>query len=110
MEKIIETIYEGILSGDQQLVTQQVTEALNSGLAPDLILKEGLVAAMDKVGKLFENGEYYVPEMLIAARAMQAGLNCSSQAWQLLTSKQPGGSSLEPCLAICTILARTWSA
>ena len=56
------------------MVAQQVTEALNAGLSPDLILKEGLVAAMGEVGRLFEIGEYYVPEMLIAARAMQAGL------------------------------------
>jgi 5-methyltetrahydrofolate--homocysteine methyltransferase len=74
MEKIIESIYKGILDGDQNLVAQQVTEALHSGLSPDLILKDGLVAAMGEVGQLFEKGEYYVPEMLIAARAMQAGL------------------------------------
>jgi 5-methyltetrahydrofolate--homocysteine methyltransferase len=74
MDKTIEAIYKGILDGDQHLVAQQVTEALNAGLAPDLILKDGLVAAMSEVGRLFENGEYYVPEMLIAARAMQAGL------------------------------------
>jgi 5-methyltetrahydrofolate--homocysteine methyltransferase len=74
MDKTIESIYKGILDGDQHLVAQQVTEALNAGLSPDLILKDGLVAAMSEVGQLFENGEYYVPEMLIAARAMQAGL------------------------------------
>ena len=74
MDKKIETIYKGILDGDQHLVAQQVTDALKAGLSPDMILKEGLVAAMSEVGRLFENGEYYVPEMLIAARAMQAGL------------------------------------
>jgi 5-methyltetrahydrofolate--homocysteine methyltransferase len=74
MDKMIEAIYKGILDGDQHLVAQQVTEALNAGLSPNLILKKGLVAAMSEVGRLFENGEYYVPEMLIAARAMQAGL------------------------------------
>jgi 5-methyltetrahydrofolate--homocysteine methyltransferase len=75
MDKAIEAIYKGILDGDQHLVTQQVTEALNAGLSPDTILKDGLVAAMSEVGRLFENGQYYVPEMLISARAMQAGLN-----------------------------------
>ena len=74
MDKKIETIYKGILDGDQHLVAQQVTDALKAGLSPDMILKEGLVAAMSEVGRLFEIGEYYVPEMLIAARAMQAGL------------------------------------
>jgi len=79
MEKSIETIYQGILEGNQNLVGQQVTEALNAGLSPDHILKDGLVAAMGEVGRLFENGEYYVPEMLIAARAMQAGLKLLKQ-------------------------------
>lgn len=74
MDKTIETIYKGILDGNQVLVVQQVTEALNAHLSPDLILKDGLVAAMSEVGRLFENGDYYVPEMLIAAKAMQAGL------------------------------------
>ncbi len=74
MDKILESIYKGILDGDQHLVAQQVPEALNAGLSPDLILKDGLIAAMSEVGRLFENGEYYVPEMLISARAMQAGL------------------------------------
>jgi 5-methyltetrahydrofolate--homocysteine methyltransferase len=74
MEKTIESIYQGIVDGDQHLVAQKVTEAINAGLAPEIILKDGLVAAMSEVGRLFENGEYYVPEMLIAARAMQVGL------------------------------------
>ena len=39
-------------------------------LSPDGILKDSLVAAMNEVGRLFESGEYYVPEMLIAARAI----------------------------------------
>jgi 5-methyltetrahydrofolate--homocysteine methyltransferase len=74
MEKIMESIYKGVLDGNQQLVAQQVTDALQAGLSPDVILKDGLIAAMNEVGQLFESGEYYVPEMLIAARAMQAGL------------------------------------
>jgi len=74
MDRTIESIYKGILDGNQHLVARQVTEALKVGLPPDQILKDGLVAAMGEVGRLFENGEYYVPEMLIAARAMQAGL------------------------------------
>jgi 5-methyltetrahydrofolate--homocysteine methyltransferase len=74
MEKTIESIYKGVLDGNQQLVAQQVTDALQAGLSPNVILKNGLIAAMNEVGRLFEIGEYYVPEMLIAARAMQAGL------------------------------------
>ena len=48
--------------------------ALAAGIAPETILKEGLIAAMGEVGRLFEENEYFVPEMLVAARAMQGGL------------------------------------
>jgi 5-methyltetrahydrofolate--homocysteine methyltransferase len=74
MTEILEDIYEGILDGDRDAVTEGVQEALDEGVSPEKILKEGLIAAMGEVGRLYEEGEYFVPEMLIAARAMQAGL------------------------------------
>jgi len=74
MDKILETIYNNILDGDQHAAAQNVQAALDAGHAPDDILKNGLVAAMGEVGRRFECGEYFVPEMLIAARAMQNGL------------------------------------
>lgn len=66
--------FEGILKGDQEQVAEHVQLALDEGTAPREILNEGLISAMDRVGVLFETNEYYVPEMLIAARAMKAGL------------------------------------
>ena len=48
--------------------------ALAEGIKADTILNESLVTAMDEVGRLFESGEFFVPEMLVAARAMQTGL------------------------------------
>jgi 5-methyltetrahydrofolate--homocysteine methyltransferase len=48
--------------------------ALANGGTPETILKEGLIAAMDEVGQRFEQGDFFVPEMLVSARAMQAGL------------------------------------
>jgi 5-methyltetrahydrofolate--homocysteine methyltransferase len=55
-------------------VAQKVEEALDSGIEPGVILNQGMIAAMAEVGKRFEEGEFFVPEMLIAARAMQSGL------------------------------------
>jgi 5-methyltetrahydrofolate--homocysteine methyltransferase len=69
-----ETIFKNVLEGDAQGVEAGVNQALQEGLTPDTVLKEGLIAAMDQVGKLYEEGEFFVPEMLVAARAMQAGL------------------------------------
>ena len=75
MDHLIQAIYDGIVDGARAVVTQKVQEALDAHLDPQLILNQGLVAAMAKVGQLFEDGEYFVPEMLVSARAMQEGLN-----------------------------------
>jgi 5-methyltetrahydrofolate--homocysteine methyltransferase len=74
MSDIIETISKAIIDGNAQSVRDQVQEALNSGLNPDSILTDGMISAMAEVGRLFEEGQYYVPEMLVAARAMKEGL------------------------------------
>ena len=71
---IYDTIYNSILEGDRDGTTAGVEQALEAGLNPDVILQEGMIAAMKEVGRLFEEGDYFVPEMLIAARAMQSGL------------------------------------
>lgn len=75
MKNRIETIYESVIEGQQKRISAEVQAALDEGLDPEMILTEGMVAAMAEVGRLFEEGEYFVPEMLIAARAMQAGLS-----------------------------------
>lgn len=64
----IQEIYAGVVDGNAALVQQKVMEALHANLEPAIILSEGLIAAMGEVGRRFEQGEYYVPEMLIAAR------------------------------------------
>ena len=60
--------------GQASKVKDLVQEALNQGIEVDNILQQGLIAAMTEVGEQFTRGEIYVPEMLIAARAMQQGL------------------------------------
>lgn len=74
MEPVIREIFEAILEGQQKKAVEKVTQALAEQIDPSVILNEGMVKAMAEVGRLFEEGEYYVPEMLIAARAMQNGL------------------------------------
>jgi 5-methyltetrahydrofolate--homocysteine methyltransferase len=67
-------LYQFVIDGDAAEVEVAVQAALDSGISPDVILSEGLISAMDEVGRRFEEGDFFVPEMLIAARAMQAGL------------------------------------
>ena len=74
MDPILKTIYDNILEGQQKAVVEGVQAGLEAGLAPAVILNQGMIAAMAEVGRLFEIGEFFVPEMLIAARAMQGGL------------------------------------
>lgn len=74
MEQSLQEIYQGILDGDQGMVMDGVNQALAQNIPPAEILNKAMIEAMGQVGKLFEEGEYFVPEMLIAARAMQAGL------------------------------------
>ena len=74
MTQYIERIYNAVLDGNAPAAQAGVEAALAEGLPADQILKEGLIGAMAEVGRLFEENEYFVPEMLVAARAMQGGL------------------------------------
>ena len=65
---------EALEKGNAPLVEQMTKQAIEEGAAPKEILDEGLIAAMGAVGEKFKRNEVYVPEVLIAARAMQAGL------------------------------------
>ena len=74
MNEIVQQVFQGIVDGDQEQVAEKVDHALQAGIPAREILEEGMVAAMAEVGRLFEEGECYVPEMLMSARAMKAGL------------------------------------
>ncbi|MCC6955927.1 MAG: corrinoid protein [Anaerolineales bacterium] len=70
----LQTIYQNVVEGNAGEVQAGVKAALAEGVEADVILKQALIAAMEEVGKRFEEGDFFVPEMLIAARAMQGGL------------------------------------
>jgi len=63
-----------VISGKVAQVKEWVQQALAAGTNPQAILDQGLIPAMDVVGSKFSCHEFYIPEMLIAARAMQAGI------------------------------------
>ena len=71
---VVTQIRTNVIEGNAPTTLELVKQALTNGIPAEQILNEGLIAAMAHVGKLFEEGEYYVPEMLIAARAMKGGL------------------------------------
>ncbi|MCP4168325.1 MAG: cobalamin-binding protein [Chloroflexi bacterium] len=69
-EEILDGLYNNTLDGEDEPVVELTNEALELGMAPLDILFEGLIPALEEVGRLFEEGEYFVPEMLVAANAM----------------------------------------
>jgi 5-methyltetrahydrofolate--homocysteine methyltransferase len=74
MTDILSTIYDHVLEGNMSGVAEGVQKAVDEKIAVDDILNKGLITAMSEVGRRFEAGDYFVPEMLIAARAMAAGM------------------------------------
>jgi 5-methyltetrahydrofolate--homocysteine methyltransferase len=68
------TLKQAVIDGKMAQVKQLTQAALDEGRSPQEILDQGLIPAMDVVGEKFSCHEFYIPEMLIAARAMQAGL------------------------------------
>jgi len=69
-----QAIAENLIKGNRDGVSELVQQAVDEGVSVSDILNKGLVAGMDVVGAKFKNNEFYVPEVLIAARAMKAGM------------------------------------
>jgi 5-methyltetrahydrofolate--homocysteine methyltransferase len=71
---ILEEIKEATITGNAEKVEGLTKAAVAGGISVDDIINEGYIAAMASVGDKFKNGEFFVPEMLMAARAMNYGL------------------------------------
>jgi corrinoid protein of di/trimethylamine methyltransferase len=68
-------LYEAVLTGDAKTAIEVTQEALAAGIDPQELVTGQMITAMDEVGRRFENQEYFVPELLIAARAMKGALD-----------------------------------
>jgi len=71
---LLDDLRQATIKGDATRVVELAELALNEGLDADRIIRDGLIPAMDYIGDEFAEGKLYVPEMLISARAMQAGM------------------------------------
>ncbi len=71
---LFKEISEKLEAGDASGVGDLTKKALDQNIAPDIILNQALVPGMDQVGEKFKNNEVFIPEVLIAARAMKAGM------------------------------------
>jgi methylmalonyl-CoA mutase cobalamin-binding domain/chain len=74
-DEILKLLYDETLVGNAPAVKQGVEDGLADDLAPERMLFDALIPSLEEVGARFERGDYFVPEMLIAARAMQGALD-----------------------------------
>ena len=75
MSEILSRIADNLYNGEEESVTSLINDALQQGVPPEDILHAGLMSGMEHVGKDFNRGDPYIPEVLIAARAMHAGMD-----------------------------------
>ena len=71
---LLDDLRRSVIDGDMPGTQAQVKQALEANIPAEQILKDSLISAMEQVGRRFEIGEFFVPEMLISARAMKSGL------------------------------------
>ena len=70
----LKALGEAIIKGDQKTAVEITKAALAENMAPESILKDGLIAGMNIIGAAFKKNEVYIPEVLIAARAMKSAM------------------------------------
>jgi len=75
MRNYFTAIAEAVRSGDEKSVVQNVEDALSAGTAFNDILNKGLIPGIEALGELFKDGEAFLPEVLISARAMKSGVD-----------------------------------
>jgi len=81
----MEELKQLVIDGKSDKAVALVVKLLGEGVAPDAIMEQALIPAMDVVGKLFQDGEYFLPELLVAARAMQKSV-------EVIKQRSPAGS------------------
>ena len=74
-QELLTALKEGVIQYDEDLVKQKAQEVLDVGMDPNEAIFNGLVSGMEEVGRLFESQEYFVPELLMCADALYAGLD-----------------------------------
>jgi 5-methyltetrahydrofolate--homocysteine methyltransferase len=74
-DEILTQLYDRTLVGDKPAVVELTQQGLDGGLKPETMLFEALIPALEEVGARFERGDFFVPEMLIAGRAMTGALD-----------------------------------
>jgi corrinoid protein of di/trimethylamine methyltransferase len=73
-EEILNSLAQAVIDGEPEDAAELAQQALDEGLDPLLCINEGLTPGMNRVGELFESGEYFLPDLIIGGEAMKAAL------------------------------------
>jgi len=71
-DSVLDSLYEAVLAGDADSAVASTNIGLGEGIEPLSLLFDAMIPSLEEVGRLFESGEIFLPEMLVSARAMQA--------------------------------------
>jgi len=74
MQEILDGIKQAILAGEEEDTSRLVADGLEKGLEPRQIMEEAMMPAMEDIGERFSSGEAFIPELIVAAEAMQRGM------------------------------------
>lgn len=74
-DEILDALYNHTIDGERAPVVELTKEAIAMGMDPLVVLFDALIPALEEVGRLFEEGTFFVPEMLVAAKAMQGAMD-----------------------------------
>jgi corrinoid protein of di/trimethylamine methyltransferase len=85
---ILERLKRAVMDGDDETAKETANEAVAAGMDPQRAIMDGLAAGMAEMGRLYEEGECYVPELMVSSEALYAGLGIL----QPLVIKSPGGA------------------
>ncbi len=88
--EILQEISNNLQRGKAKVVKELVQQALDAGIDPETILREGMLSGMNIIGEKFKNNEVYVPEVLVAARAMNMGTQVLKPALEASGVKATG--------------------
>jgi len=73
-EQILRKLTEGVVEGDEDMVAEWTDKAVNAGIEPLVIINEGLTKGIQVVGEHFASGYYFLPDLLLGAKAMEVGI------------------------------------
>lgn len=97
MHELFEQIKNTVIAGEVKKIEALVQQAIDSGLPPEALINDALIAAMDVVGRRFSSKEIYVPEMLVSAVTMKKGLD---KVKPLIAG---GATTANATVMICTV-------